>query len=105
MGCRHPVQQAGIGGIATPRLAIAVARAGGLGMLSGTGGAAHLAAHGTTGLLPLLDEVRVAVDVPGPVEARALYAGQGVGTLRARRTAAEIVDDLVRDAEPRLPAG
>ena len=292
MGCRHPVQQAGIGGIATPRLAIAVARAGGLGMLSGTGGAAHLAAHldalggatpvgvnflgpfldpialedaavraplvelfwsepdagivdtihgggalagwqvgaadearaaadagcdlvvaqgieagghvrGTTGLLPLLDEVRVAVDVPvvaaggiatgravaaalvagadavrvgtafltatesgahptyvdallsagaddtvlttafgdgwpaaphrvlrscvdagtrlgaeqswsphwpteddtGPVEARALYAGQGVGTLRARRTAAEIVDDLVRDAEQRLPAG
>ena len=47
----------------------------------------------------------MAVDVPGPVEARALYAGQGVGTLRARRTAAEIVDDLVRDAEPRLPAG
>ena len=33
-GCRHPLQQAGMGGIATPDLAIAVARAGGLGMLS-----------------------------------------------------------------------
>ena len=30
----HPLQQAGMGGIATPDLAIAVARAGGLGMLS-----------------------------------------------------------------------
>ena len=289
MGCRHPVQQAGIGGIATPRLAIAVAEAGGLGMLSGTGGAAHLAGHldalggaapvgvnflgpfldraaledaaaraplvelfwaepdagivdtihrggalagwqvgsadearaaadagcdlvvaqgieagghvrGTTGLLPLLDEVRAAVDVPvvaaggiatgralaaaltagadgvrvgtafltateagahpryvdallaavaddtvlttafgdgwpdaphrvlrscidagtrlgadqswsplwpteddtGAIEARALYAGQGVGALAARRSAAEIVHDLVHDAEPLL---
>jgi nitronate monooxygenase len=43
VGCRYPVQQAGIGGIANPRLAVAVAGAGGLGMLSGTGGAAHLA--------------------------------------------------------------
>src|SRR5215204_60382 len=33
-GCRHPLQQAGMGGIATPDLAIAMARSGGLGMLS-----------------------------------------------------------------------
>ena len=35
LGCRHPLQQAGIGGLATPELALAVAGAGGLGMLSG----------------------------------------------------------------------
>jgi NAD(P)H-dependent flavin oxidoreductase YrpB (nitropropane dioxygenase family) len=35
LGCRHPLQQAGMGGIATPDLAVAVARAGGLGMVSG----------------------------------------------------------------------
>src|SRR3954468_18443315 len=34
-GCRHPLQQAGMGGVATPDLAIAVADAGGIGMLSG----------------------------------------------------------------------
>jgi NAD(P)H-dependent flavin oxidoreductase YrpB (nitropropane dioxygenase family) len=32
--CRHPLQQAGIGGMTTPELAIAVAGAGGIGMLS-----------------------------------------------------------------------
>ncbi len=35
-GCRYPLQQAGIGGVTTPDLAIAVAQAGGLGMLTGT---------------------------------------------------------------------
>jgi nitronate monooxygenase len=33
-GCRHPLQQAGMGGITTPDLALAVASSGGLGMLS-----------------------------------------------------------------------
>jgi NAD(P)H-dependent flavin oxidoreductase YrpB (nitropropane dioxygenase family) len=33
IGCRHPLQQAAMGGIAVPELAGAVARAGGLGML------------------------------------------------------------------------
>jgi nitronate monooxygenase len=37
-GCRHPLQQAGMGGLASADLAVAVARAGGLGMLSGAGG-------------------------------------------------------------------
>ncbi|MPY92713.1 MAG: nitronate monooxygenase [Acidimicrobiia bacterium] len=35
VGCLAPVQQAGMGGVATTELAAAVARAGGLGMLSG----------------------------------------------------------------------
>jgi nitronate monooxygenase len=65
-GCRHPLQQAGIGGFTSPGLAIAVARAGGLGMLSGTIGAQALAAHldavpsglpiGVNFLVPFLDQ-------------------------------------------------
>src|SRR5262245_30051069 len=35
VGCRLPIQQAGMGGVATPELALAVAAAGGLGMLGG----------------------------------------------------------------------
>ena len=37
VGCTVPIQQAPIGGCATPRLAAAVADAGGLGMVSVTG--------------------------------------------------------------------
>jgi nitronate monooxygenase len=65
LGCRHPIQQAGMAGVATPDLAIAVARAGGLGMLSGTPGREELSAHldavaaeapvGVNFLVPFLD--------------------------------------------------
>lgn len=65
LGCRHPLQQAGMGGATTPDLAIAVARAGGLGMLTGTIGRAALAAQldvvppdllvGVNFLVPFLD--------------------------------------------------
>jgi nitronate monooxygenase len=64
-GCRHPLQQAGMGGMATPDLALAVAAAGGLGMLSGTIGHAALSAQldvvpggaaiGVNFLVPFLD--------------------------------------------------
>ena len=37
VGCTVPIQQAPIGGCANPRLAAAVAEAGGLGMVSVTG--------------------------------------------------------------------
>jgi NAD(P)H-dependent flavin oxidoreductase YrpB (nitropropane dioxygenase family) len=37
VGCRFPLQQAGMGGVATPALAAAVSEAGGLGMLGGAG--------------------------------------------------------------------
>jgi NAD(P)H-dependent flavin oxidoreductase YrpB (nitropropane dioxygenase family) len=47
--CRHPLQQAGMGGVATADLALAVAGAGGIGMLAGN---APLAV-----LTPLLDQV------------------------------------------------
>jgi len=65
-GCVHPLQQAGMGGFATPDLALAVSAAGGLGMLTGTiGAAAALAGHldqvpetlslGVSFLVPFLD--------------------------------------------------
>jgi nitronate monooxygenase len=44
-GCRYPLQQAGMGGMTTPDLALAVATAGGLGMLSGTIGRDALSAQ------------------------------------------------------------
>ena len=64
-GCRYPLQQAGMGGVATPDLAIAVARAGGIGMLTGTIGQEALSAQldalppnapiGVNFLMPFLD--------------------------------------------------
>ena len=41
VGCAVPIQQAGLGALATPRLAVAVANAGGLGMVSVAGGTAE----------------------------------------------------------------
>lgn len=69
VGCALPLQQAAMGGVATPALAAAVARAGGLGMLAGVGRSAEavtadvaaavdLAAGGKVGvgfLVPFLD--------------------------------------------------
>ena len=72
-GCRFPVQQAGMGGVATPDLAVAVARAGGIGMLSGALGHEALSAQldavaphaaiGVNFLMPFLD--RAALDEAG----------------------------------------
>lgn len=63
--CRVPLQQAGMGGVTSPDLALAVAAAGGLGMLTGTIGAEALSAQldvvpadvavGANFLLPFLD--------------------------------------------------
>jgi NAD(P)H-dependent flavin oxidoreductase YrpB (nitropropane dioxygenase family) len=69
-GCRHPVQQAGLGGVGTPDLALAVSAAGGLGMLTGTVGRDALCAQldvvpadatiGVNFLIPFLE--RAALD-------------------------------------------
>jgi nitronate monooxygenase len=63
--CRYPLQQAGLGGMPSPDLAIAVARAGALGMLTGTIGPEALRAQldvvpgdvvvGVNFLVPFLD--------------------------------------------------
>lgn len=64
-GCQYPLQQAGMGGVTTPDLAIAVARAGAMGMLTGTIGNEALSAQldvvpadavvGVNFLVPFLD--------------------------------------------------
>jgi nitronate monooxygenase len=56
VGCRLPLQQAGMGGVTTPALAAAVAREGGLGMLA------------AAGLPPAqaLADVRAATEAAGP---------------------------------------
>ena len=69
VGCRHPLQQAGMGGFTTPDLAFAVSRAGALGMLTGTIGASALARQldavppnlvvGVNFLIPFLDRSAV----------------------------------------------
>lgn len=74
VGCSVPIQQAGMGGAATPELAVAVANAGGLGMLAPVMVPAEVLAgtldgltHGTRGaigvnfLMPFLDTEAVKV--------------------------------------------
>jgi NAD(P)H-dependent flavin oxidoreductase YrpB (nitropropane dioxygenase family) len=71
IGCRYPLQQAGMGGIATADLAMAVAAAGGLGMLSGTVGREALSAQldvvpkdapvGVNFLVPFIDDAAIEV--------------------------------------------
>src|SRR5436189_5644691 len=70
-GCAHPIQQAGMGGVSSPDLAIAVSNAGGMGMLTGTVGAEALSAHldaapanstiGINFLMPFLDRNTVEI--------------------------------------------
>src|SRR5215207_7326674 len=86
VGCTVPIQQAPIGGCASPRLAAAVAEAGGLGMVSVTGDPPEIVAAqldqarqlsaGQIGVLSLLDAVLAAVDVP-------VLAAGGIGSGRA----------------------
>jgi NAD(P)H-dependent flavin oxidoreductase YrpB (nitropropane dioxygenase family) len=57
VGCELPIQMAGMGGIAIPPLVVAVCRAGGLGMLAGTGSSPEA-------MQRLLDDVRAGTDRP-----------------------------------------
>ena len=45
------------------------------------------------------------LDYSGAAEARPLYAGQSVAAVRARQSAADIVAELVDEAEQRLTHG
>jgi hypothetical protein len=129
LGCAVPLQQAGMGGVATPPLA--VADAGALGMLWGTMVQPPILAEmldglaaGTQGvfgvnfLIPFLDRDAVAVaatraDVveffygkpdatlvyAGTITAMALYAGESVGAVRGVVPAADIVREFAQGAE------
>src|SRR5690242_18243788 len=52
VGCRLPLQQAGMGGVSTPALAMAVAAEGGLGMLAMQGWPADAVAAALADLAP-----------------------------------------------------
>ena len=123
VGCRHPLQQAAMGGVATPALAATVSACGGLGMLAGAGRSAaqlrdDLAAVGRVGpvgvgfLGPFLDHaafdeaaqgarlVELVWSTPDAAlvarahDAGALVAWQ-VGTADEARAAADAGCDLV----------
>ena len=121
-GCRYPLQQAGMGGFTSPDLAIAVSRAGGFGMLTGTIGNQALAAQlddvpadgnvGVNFLVPFLDRraleeasartplVELFWGVPDRelveiVHAGGARAGWQVGSADEARAAGDIGCDLV----------
>jgi nitronate monooxygenase len=122
VGCQHPVQQAAMGGMMNADLALAVATAGGLGMLSGTVGATGVAAQldgvadggpvGVNFLVPFLDPAALDVAAerstlveffwgapPRDLVARA-HAGDAraawqIGSLDEARAAADAGCDLV----------
>jgi nitronate monooxygenase len=101
VGCRYPLQQAGMGGMTTADLAVAVAQAGGLGMLTGTVGQAALSAQldavpedalvGVNFLVPFLDRAALEVaaarsvlveffwGVPSAREIDLIHAGGALG--------------------------
>jgi nitronate monooxygenase len=97
VGCSVPVQQAGMGGLANPRLAAAVTNAGGLGMVTVAGGT--------------LDEIAKWLDIArektsGPIGANFLMhvvdpalAHKCVATAAAR---ARVVDFFYTDPDPAL---
>jgi nitronate monooxygenase len=121
-GCRHPIQQAGMGGVATPDLALAVAAAGGIGMLNADLPTAQVLANlaeipagsviGINFLIPFLDPTALeaaAATLPyveqfwgdpdevavGVVHDGGAMAGWQVGSVAEARAAAEVGCDVV----------
>jgi nitronate monooxygenase len=121
-GCRYPLQQAGMSGFTSPDLAIAVSRAGGFGMLSGTLGSEALGvqldavsvdtAVGVNFLVPFLDRRALEeasarsplveffwgapdAGLVGIVHAGGARAGWQVGSVEEARAACDVGCDLV----------
>jgi nitronate monooxygenase len=122
LGCRYPLQQAALGGLSSPDLAIAVSRAGGFGMLSGTVGHEALVAQlnalpsgsnvGVNFLVPFLDPGALElasrrcplvelfwgepdVEVIEVVHAGGARAGWQIGSVEEARAARDVGCDLV----------
>ena len=122
LGCRHPLQQAGMGGLASPDLAVAVAGAGALGMLSGAGGVRALAGQldalspgltiGVNFLVPFLDPAALEeaaartpyvelfwgtpdADLIDRIHRHGALAGWQVGSVEEARAAADSGCDLI----------
>lgn len=100
VGCSVPIQQAGMGrGIASPRLAAAVANAGGLGMVSVYG-----AGYTPEVVAQILDSVRTLTS--GPIGANFILDGVDPGLARewvaAAASRARVVDCFWAAPEPGL---
>jgi nitronate monooxygenase len=93
VGCRIPLQQAGMGGITTPALAGAVAREGALGMIAAAGLTAEQA----------VAQVTAAVDVAGPdarVGVNFLVPFLDGAALEAVSATATVVECFYGDPDP-----
>src|SRR3954464_7778081 len=97
MGCRLPIQQAGMGGVSTPALAAAVAREGGLGMIGAAGlGAADLRAQ--------LDDARAAAGPDSRIGVNFLMPFLDVAVLDAASTLAPVVECFYGDPDAAVVA-
>jgi nitronate monooxygenase len=83
VGCRLPLQQAGMGGVSTPALAAAVAREGGLGMIGAAGlSADDVLAHTEAALAGAGVDGRVGVNFLMPfLDGQALDAAASVASV------------------------
>lgn len=95
-GCSVPIQCAGMG-TASPKLAIEIANAGGVGMVSGV-------MLNDTQLNEVLTEVQAQITGPlasarGDINAMAQYAGQGVSAVQTCEPARTVLRELAEQAE------
>jgi nitronate monooxygenase len=91
VGCRYPLQQAGMGGMMTADLAVAVAKAGGLGMLTGTIGREALSAQldavpkdapvGVNFLVPFIDDAAIEVAAARSALVEFFWGAPNAGTI------------------------
>jgi NAD(P)H-dependent flavin oxidoreductase YrpB (nitropropane dioxygenase family) len=93
VGCAVPIQQAGMGGVAGPRLAAAVAAAGALGMV----GSARIPAPVLTGLLERLRQ-----DAAGPVGVNVLMPFLDPACVEAAASRVRLVEFFYADPDPAL---
>jgi NAD(P)H-dependent flavin oxidoreductase YrpB (nitropropane dioxygenase family) len=99
VGCSVPIQQAGMGRLANPRLAAAVANAGGLGLVSVAGGSPDWIAR-------MLDEAQaLATTGSGTIGANVLLPqDEPPATIEAAAKHARVVDFFWGDPDPALVA-
>jgi len=93
VGCKLPLQQAGMGGVATAELAAAVSEAGALGMLGGAGIA-------TDDLAASFDDVAARTDAPVGVNFLMPFVDPAAVEIAASR--ARVVEFFYGDPDPKL---
>jgi NAD(P)H-dependent flavin oxidoreductase YrpB (nitropropane dioxygenase family) len=110
LGCSVPLQMAGMGQVSTPRLAAAVADAGGLGMVGVSGAPPeHVAKaldetrHLTSGVFGANFIVASLRDTPtGEIDAMPHWAGESVDAVKRVQPAGEIVREMAEEAQALL---